>query len=483
MSERPSQFQINFSESSMNTQDPWSDDKLDRRCFANHLTQIIVGQINPCVITINGEWGSGKTFLLKRWQLTLLSNGYDSLYFNAWNSDSLDSASLALIGELYAYLKAQKDSSLLESISKLQEAFSRLVKFSTLSRVLTHKIEESVGIDIASSTSHCLDDYNNAIGQKNALRTSIQSISIRTYETTGKPFVFIVDELDRCKPIFAIEVLETIKHIFDVPHCIFVLGIDRDQLQKSIQAVYGEIDAQKYLERFFDFEMRLASPSVSTYFNHIYDSYIPANQNLPRYITPGSKDGRFRTTLMHICEYFHLNLREVEIVFKTFFAVLSFDEIQKCRYPILLAIMIVVRLKNPKKYVEFVNSVCNPRDVIDLPFDNSGYLPECFGMVMAFIYNTYSGSLDQSKYEEDIDKLYHSKLWDVSNPNDNDVPAYIIPRYINEALEYRRKVLSTKQHAQHDFNPALYFIKPIADYQVPTKRDKLEFAKYLDMIA
>ena len=484
MSEQPYHFQINFSETSLNPQKPWDDDKLGRRGFANHLTQIITGQVNPCVITINGEWGCGKTFLLKRWQLTLLANGYDSLYFNAWNADLLERASLALIGELYSHLKSLNDEKLSENISNLQDSFTQLLKFSNLSRVLAHKVEEATGIDIVSAKSHCLDDYNNAIGQKNALRAAIQDISTLTHEKTGKPFVFIVDELDRCRPLFAIEILETIKHIFDVPHCIFVLGIDRGQLQKSIQAVYGEIDSQKYLERFFDFEMRLASPNVATYFDHIYDSYIPTNQNLPGYMTAGSKDGRSRTTLMHICEYFNLNLREIEIVFKTFFAVLIFDEIQKCRHPILLAIMIVVRLKKPEKYVEFVNSECNPRDVIDLPFDNNGYLPECFGMVMASIYNTYSGSLDRSKYEEVIDKLYHSKLWDVSNPqNDNDVPDYIIPRYITEALEYRRKVLSTNQRAQHDFNPSLYFIKPISDYQVPTKRDKLEFAKYLDMIA
>lgn len=484
MSEQPYQFQINFSETSLNHQNPWEDDKLGRRFFADHLTQIVAGQVNPCVITINGEWGCGKTFLLKRWRLALLDNGYESLYFNAWNSDSLESASLALIGELYSHLKSLKDSYLSESIANLQDSFTRLLKFSTLSRALVHKIEATTGIDVASSTSHCLDDYNNAIGQKNALRTAIQNISTKTYEKTGRPFVFIVDELDRCRPVFAIEVLETIKHIFDVSHCIFVLGIDRNQLQKSIQAVYGEIDAQKYLERFFDFDMRLASPDVAAYFNHIYDRYIPVNQNLPRYIAVGCKNGRFRTTLLHICECFRLNLREIEIVFKTFFAVLSFEKIQKCSHPILLAIMIVIRLKNPDRYIEFINSRCNPKEVIDLPYDNSGYLPECFGMVMASIYNTYIGDSGQAKFETDIEKLYHSKLWDVSNPqNDNGVPDYIIPRYITEALEYRNKVLSTRPPSQHHFNPTLYFIKPVADCQTPTKHDKLELAKYLDMIA
>ena len=104
MSEQSTTLQINSQELPIDTQNPWMDDRLDRKFFADHLTQIISRQVNPCVITINGEWGSGKTFLLKRWQCELSKRQYVSLYFNAWDADSIEQASLALIGELYATL-------------------------------------------------------------------------------------------------------------------------------------------------------------------------------------------------------------------------------------------------------------------------------------------------------------------------------------------------------------------------------------------
>ena len=72
MDENVASLQISSPELTIDPQDPWSDDRLERKFFADHLTQIISGQVNPCVITINGEWGSGKTFLLKRWQCELL---------------------------------------------------------------------------------------------------------------------------------------------------------------------------------------------------------------------------------------------------------------------------------------------------------------------------------------------------------------------------------------------------------------------------
>ena len=69
--------------------------------------------------------------------------------------------------------------------------------------------------------------------------------------------VFIIDELDRCRPTFAIELLERVKHIFDVPNIVFVFGINREELTKSLRSVYGEIEAEEYLRRFFDMELRL----------------------------------------------------------------------------------------------------------------------------------------------------------------------------------------------------------------------------------
>ena len=81
-------------------------------------------------------------------------------------------------------------------------------------------------------------------------------------EETKQPLVFIIDELDRCRPTFSIELLERVKHIFDIPGIVFVFGINRDELCHSIKSVYGEIESGIYLRRFFDVSLSL--PDAST---------------------------------------------------------------------------------------------------------------------------------------------------------------------------------------------------------------------------
>lgn len=67
--------------------------------------------------------------------------------------------------------------------------------------------------------------------------------------------MFFIDELDRCRPTFAIELLERIKHLFDIQNIVFVLSIDKEQLEASTAAAYGSaINAPEYLRRFIDLE-------------------------------------------------------------------------------------------------------------------------------------------------------------------------------------------------------------------------------------
>src|SRR6185437_6425840 len=76
---------------------------------------------------------------------------------------------------------------------------------------------------------------------------------------TQKPLVFVIDELDRCRPPFALELLEKIKHFFSVPRVVFVLVSSLSQLEAAARFAYGDIDALTYLEKFF--HLRLLFPA------------------------------------------------------------------------------------------------------------------------------------------------------------------------------------------------------------------------------
>ena len=92
-------------------------------------------------------------------------------------------------------------------------------------------------------------------------------------ESTGK-VIILVDELDRCRPIYAIELLERVKHLFDTEGIVFVLGVDRKQLSHSVKALYGAtFDAAGYLRRFIDIDYKLPLPQPGDFCSHLLDVY------------------------------------------------------------------------------------------------------------------------------------------------------------------------------------------------------------------
>jgi hypothetical protein len=83
----------------------------------------------------------------------------------------------------------------------------------------------------------------------------------------NSPVVVFMDELDRCRPSYAIEVLEVLKHFFDIPGIVFVLAIDRGQLVSAAKAVFGTgLDGDGYLRRFIDLECSLPDPNIQNIF-------------------------------------------------------------------------------------------------------------------------------------------------------------------------------------------------------------------------
>ena len=95
-------------------------------------------------------------------------------------------------------------------------------------------------------------------------KESLNSITTELY-TEKKRLVFIIDELDRCRPNFAVETIEKVKHLFSVPGIIWVLVMNKEQLEKSIHHVYGTIDAERYLNKFIDVQSSLPKDMKGNY--------------------------------------------------------------------------------------------------------------------------------------------------------------------------------------------------------------------------
>jgi hypothetical protein len=145
-------------------------------------------------------------------------------------------------------------------------------------------------------------------------------------ENVQLPILVFIDELDRCRPTYAIELLEAIKHLFGVDGVYFVVATNLEQLGHSIKSVYGEqFDSERYLKRFFDQEYLLPDPNTGKFVTFLHErlgldslrrSYVPVDSSLIDPLTPS------QYMLVAVGKAFDLSLRDLEQVSASLQAIL-----------------------------------------------------------------------------------------------------------------------------------------------------------------
>lgn len=251
--------------------EPFKHDLLGRQEPAEVLTHLLGSIEGPCVLTIDGAWGSGKTTFLEMWARYLDKQGFPVVQFNAWETDYSATPFISLASELARGLERWKADDTL--VTKLRDASKRIVpSLMPLAGTAALATATALGLDptvvaplpqlIASLGHQQLDNFPEAQQSVQAFKTTFEEVAAGVAaKHEGRPLVVAIDELDRCRPTFAIELLETAKHLFMANHVVFVLAMNRQELCHSIKAVYGSgFDADGYLRRFIDIDFRLPNP-------------------------------------------------------------------------------------------------------------------------------------------------------------------------------------------------------------------------------
>lgn len=188
---------------------------------------------------------------------------YETIYLDAWENDYHQDPIIPLIGALNPYLE-------LENAKNADVKKAVIVIIKQLVKILTSFDVDSVLGDmekqVETQSRNDLNIFNNLEGQKKLIKEELQKVS------ENKKVFFFIDELDRCKPLFAINLLERIKHFLDIPNFVFIFSMDMSQLTPSIKKVYGEIEVDKYFRKFFDLVFHLPMPKVDKYFNFLFTS-------------------------------------------------------------------------------------------------------------------------------------------------------------------------------------------------------------------
>jgi Cdc6-like AAA superfamily ATPase len=298
----------------------------------------------PLTVGIYGEWGNGKTSFLMMVEEELKKKSIFPIWFNAWKYEQEENLWVALIqtildqtkvaGQWYrrAWIKITLWWDTIDIRAGGTELIKRLLSFSlrlvvfllsvglllvwstteieaflnqalqgffqnyalvyafgikiVLSIIgiiaakpetLFQLFDTKLGIDFTKFSKR--DSYREHIAFLDTFSTELQRIMWRA--NAGKPLVVIIDDLDRCLPEKAVQVLEAIKMFLDVKNCVFLLAADREIIEKVISLRYKDLISS---------QQSSDGKNIITPFASLSENYFEKIIQLPLSLPPLSRE-------------------------------------------------------------------------------------------------------------------------------------------------------------------------------------------------
>ncbi len=234
-------------------------DNLDRNKFANQLSELINKATEPFVIALDGKWGSGKSYFLKRWVKHHSPDKATTVYFDAFENDYLSEPLISIISSVNDRIPKEYKQNWKHLGFKIAKPLAS-IGLNLLTFGAEKKAAELIGVALDAAQNEIEYISNKFWEAEDARKNSMNEFKILLTKvaTDEKPLVIVVDELDRCRPDYALSVLEVIKHFFSVPNVHFILGVNLIALENSVKAQYGAgTDATNYLNKFIHIKTNL----------------------------------------------------------------------------------------------------------------------------------------------------------------------------------------------------------------------------------
>ena len=267
------------------------------------LADVVADLEDHSVIVLDGQWGSGKSVFVQQWAGLMRQRDHPVVYLDAFAADHHEDAFFAILGALLRSLRST-------SVIHDQQREPLVNKIKGAARLLMPAVptvlDAAAGFPIGSVVRAVVDAARNPDDASPASDASAESFldnrlrrvqeqeeSVESFKkalndvveespdsgTPTRPLIFIIDELDRCKPSFALNVLERMKHIFAAEGICFVLVTHLEALAEMVKHTYGLEAANRYLDKFFhlrlDIDRLLASGNADAraqYIRHIHKS-------------------------------------------------------------------------------------------------------------------------------------------------------------------------------------------------------------------
>lgn len=271
-------------------------DEFNRKPIAENIIRLLTSPIDLSPMVIDGGWGTGKTEFCQK-LIRLMEQQHPDcqpVYIDAFRSDHSGEPLLALLAEI---IKACTPKDTGEQPSEQRKNITRKVAkaagfvMKTVAKAAVGHVLKQNTDDLAEGLQQIINDGQDADSLAETVTDAAATIASHTIDATveallkeqieaeknletlkaclkelaaDKPIILFIDELDRCRPDYAVDMLEVIKHVFDIENVKVVLVTNTKQLRAAINHRYGaEVDAQKYLDKFLKYSFALPEKVVA----------------------------------------------------------------------------------------------------------------------------------------------------------------------------------------------------------------------------
>lgn len=289
------------------------------------------------VVLVDAPWGGGKSTFIEMWEKSLKNPRAQGdapakpvhlIRFDAFAADHHEDPFVAFSGEVVEFINAhhtrtlgEKADALIQSAARIAVKFAKPLFNAAVRMGSGGLIDGDVAKDLAKDATDIAADalverikkYGEERKSIAAFKATLAQVAAKVREDQDFPLVIVVDELDRCRPDFALKLLERIKHLFDVPGVAFLLFAHKAQLEEMIRHAYGrEVDANAYLHKFVNITTRLANDGHMS--GHKTDAVQYCLSLAPYYGWENCPPER-RDLLVNAIELTNPTLRETEKIF------------------------------------------------------------------------------------------------------------------------------------------------------------------------
>ncbi len=274
-----------------------TEDKIGRKEIVDKICGLVesLNEDSNFCLSINGAWGSGKSFVLDMIEEELSQHSeYIIVKYDAWENSFYPDPLIAMLScvieglgnklsKMRGYIKAAAEFGVKkgkELVDKLSDAGGKIGVVATVIKNIAEIVADFKNVTVVNDTKDSqLETYKSYKMLLQEFAALLNKLTKRVFVAKKQTkIIVLVDEIDRCLPNDQLKILERLHHLFDVKNCAVIVAMNHSCIAKTVKTLYGT-DGNEYLRKFFDFVFKLDT-SAEVYLNNLFDGFIKSCEKI-----------------------------------------------------------------------------------------------------------------------------------------------------------------------------------------------------------